>query len=70
MKPKIIDDQMMRRIYDCRVRFGHCGRSFISPAMYKIVSTKIIAMSGSVFQYSRHFRNASTDAVHLPQLTL
>ena len=44
---KIIDDQPMRRMSECRVRFGHCGRSFISPAIYKSASAKIIAISGS-----------------------
>ena len=36
--------------------------------MYKSASTKIIAMSGSVLWASIHFRNTSTDAVHLPRL--
>ena len=53
---------------ECIVRFGHFGRSFLSLEMHKSASTKIIAMSGSVFQASSHFRNASTDAVHMPRL--
>ena len=68
MMPKIIDGQLVRRVSDCRVRFGHCGRSFLSPAMYKRSSAKIIGMSGSVLLDSSHFNNVSTDAVHLPRL--
>ena len=68
MKPKIIDGQSMQRISKCIVRFVHCGRSFISPSVYKSVSPKIIAMFGSVFRASSHFRNASTDSVHLNQI--
>ena len=70
MKRKIINGQPMQRISECRVRFGHCVRSFLSPAMYKIASTKIIAMSGSVFRSSIHLYNASTDPVHLPRIPL
>ena len=40
MKPKIIDVQPMQRMSECRFIFGHCGRSFISPTMYKSASTK------------------------------
>ena len=50
--------------------FGHCGRSFLSTAIYKIASSKIITMSGSVFQALWHFRNASTNAIHLSRLSL
>ena len=46
---KIIYGQSMRRMSGCRVRFGHCGREFLSPVIYKCVSAKIIIMSGSVF---------------------
>ena len=35
MKPKSIDSQPMRRISECRVRLGHCGRSFMFPVMYR-----------------------------------
>ena len=48
MKPTIIDGQPMRSVSECTVRFGNCGRSFLSPAMYKHASTIIIAMLGSV----------------------
>ena len=70
MKLKIMDGQLIRRTSECRFRFGHFGRSFLSPAMYKIASTKIIAMSGSVFRSSIHLYNASTDPVHLPRIPL
>ena len=65
MKPKSLDDHPMQRMSECRVRFGNCGRSFLSPAIYKSVSAKIIVMFGYVFQDSSHFRNASTHAVPL-----
>ena len=68
MKLKIMDGQLIRRTSECIFRFGHFGRSFLSPAMYKSAPTKKIAMLRSVFQASRHFSNASTDAVHLPRL--
>ena len=68
MKPKIIYGQPMQRMSECRVIFGHCGRSFISPAMYEFASYKIIVMSGSVLRASIHFNNASTDAVHMLRL--
>ena len=70
MRPKIIEGQPMRRMSECRVRFGHCGRSFISPEIYKSTPAEIIAMSGSMFRASIHFHNSSTNAVHLPQLLL
>ena len=70
MKPKIIDNQSMQRMYECIFRFEHFGRSFISPAMYKRALTKRIAMSRSVFRASSHFCNASTDDVHMSRLTL
>ena len=70
MKPKFINGHPIRRISECRVRCEHCGRSFLSPAMYKSASTKIIVMSGTVFQSLRHFRNASTADVHLPRIPL
>ena len=69
MRTKIMDGHTMRRMSEFRVRFGHCGRLFLSPAIYKIASTKIIAMSGSVFQASSNFRNASTNAIHMSWLT-
>ena len=68
MIPKIIDNQPMWRMSECRVRFGHCGRSFISPAIYRSASAKIIVISGSMFWASSHFRSVSTDAVHMPLL--
>ena len=60
----------MRSKSECRARFRHCDRSFISPVMYKSASIEIIVMSGSVFQASSHLRNASTETVHLPRLPL
>ena len=66
MKPKIIDDQTMQRILECRVRFRYCGSSFPSPEMYMSVLKKKVEMSGSVFRFSSHYRNASTNDVHLP----
>ena len=69
MLPKSTDDQTMRSISECRVRFGHCGRSFLSPVIYKSVPAKRIVMPGSVFRALSHFRNTSTDAVHLTQIT-
>ena len=33
MKPKIIDGQHMRRMLECRAKFGNCGRSFPSPVV-------------------------------------
>ena len=55
---------------ECIFIFGNFGRSFISLAMYKSASSKRIAMSGSVFRALSKFGNASTDAVHMPRLTL
>ena len=43
---KSIDHQPMRRMSECRFRLGHCGRSFLSPAIYKRELAKMIAMSG------------------------
>ena len=48
MNPKIIDGHLMQRISECIFRFGNCGSSFIYPVMYKSVSTKRIAIYGSV----------------------
>ena len=70
MIPKIIYNQPMRNMSDCRVRFSHCGRPFLSPVIYKSAPAKRIAMSGSVFQASSHFHNASTDDVHLQWILL
>ena len=70
IKPDIIDSQTMRRMSECTVRFGNCDRPFLSPVIYKSTLTKIITMSGSVFQASIHFRNAPTDNVHLPWIPL
>ena len=67
MEPKIIDGQPMQRMSECRVRFGHCGRSITSHVMYSSALTKIEIWE-SVFRFSIHFCNASTDAVHLPRL--
>ena len=53
---------------ECRVRFGHCGRSFLSPVINENASTKVIAMSGFVFRALSHFRSASSKTVHLPRL--
>ena len=52
---KIIDGQPMWRMSKCRVGFVNCGRSFISPAIYKSLSDEIIAVSRSVFRSSSHF---------------
>ena len=49
MIPKIIDNHRIRRMSECRVRFGHCGRSFISPVICKSALAKRIEISGSVF---------------------
>ena len=68
MIPRIIDGQPMRRMPAYRVMFEHCGRSFIYPTIYKSSQAKRIAMSGSMLQSLSHFRNASTDAFHLPRL--
>ena len=70
MRPKIIDIQPMQSMSECRIRFGHCGSSFISTEVHKGVSAKIIAISGSVFQSFSHFRNAYTGIVHLLRLPL
>ena len=64
-KPKIMEGQLIQRMYECGVLFGHFDRSFLSPTMYKSASTKIIAMSGYVFQASSHLCNMSTGAVHI-----
>ena len=55
-------------MYECRVKFEHCGKSFLSPAIYKSVLAKKITMYGSVFQASSHFRSASNDNAHIPRL--
>ena len=65
MLPKIIDNQNMWRMYECRVSFGNCGRSFIFPVIYKSVSDKKIVISGSMFWALSHFCSVSTDTVHL-----
>ena len=70
MKPKFINDHPIRKISECRVRCEHCGRSFLSPAMYKSLLDKIIAMYGSLFRALIHTRNVSNDAVHMPRLLL
>ena len=49
MKLKIRDSQPMQRMSKCKVRFGHYGRSFIYPEMYKSALTKRITMPGSMF---------------------
>ena len=69
MIPKIIDNQPMLRMSEYRFRLGNCGRWFLSLAIYKCVSAKIIAISGSMFWSLRNFGSSSNDAVHLPQLT-
>ena len=38
--PKIIYDQLMQRMSECRSRVGNCGRSFLSPKIYKIASAR------------------------------
>ena len=68
--PETLEDHPMQRMSECRVRFVHCGRSFISTAIYKSMSAKIFEISGSVLQVSIHFRRPSTDAVHMPLLPL
>ena len=70
MKPKCIYVQPMQIIFECRVRFELCGRSFLSPTIYKSVSTKIILMSGSVLRASIYLHNWSTEAVHMPWIIL
>ena len=55
---------------ECIVRFGNCGRSFLSLVIYKSVWTKIFVMLVSLLWFSSYFRNASTDAVHIPWLSL
>ena len=55
MRPKIICDQPMRNISECRVRFVNFGMSFPSPAMYRGALTKKVEMLGSVFRFSSHF---------------
>ena len=59
----------MQRMSKYIVRFGHSVRSFLSPGMYKSVSTKIIVISGSMFRALSHFLNASTDDVHMTRLS-
>ena len=66
--PKIMDDQPMRRMHECRVRFGHCDRLFISTMIYKNASAKRTAIYGSVFQALSLFRRVSTNAIHLLRL--
>ena len=58
----------MRSMSECRVRFGHCVRSFLSSAMYKSVLTKRIAISGSVFRALIHFCRVSTNTVDMSRL--
>ena len=70
IKPKIIYSQPMGRMSECIVSFGHCGRSFSSPVMYRSALTKRVNMSGSVFRISSHFHNSYTDAFHLSLLPL
>ena len=48
MISKTIDDQPMQRMSECRIRFGRCGSSFLSPTIYKSLSAKIITFSGSI----------------------
>ena len=55
----------MWRVSECRVGFRHCGRSFLSPAIYKSLLAKRIAISGSMFRASNHFHSTSNDAFHL-----
>ena len=50
MNHEVIDGQPMLRIPECKVSFGHCGKSFLSPVMYTIASKKRVRMLGSVFQ--------------------
>ena len=59
---------MILRISECIVRFGNFDRSFPSLAMYRNLLTKKFEMSGFVLRFSSHFRNASTDDVHMPRL--
>ena len=65
MIPKITDYKPIQRMSEFRFRFGHCGRAFLSPAIYKSDLAKRVAISGSVFQASIHFRSASTNVFHL-----
>ena len=70
MIPKIIDNQPMRNIFECRVRFGHCGRLFLSQRVYKSASAETITISGSVFRDLSDLQSASTNAVHMSLLPL
>ena len=68
MISKIIDDHQMERMPECRVRLGYCGRSFLSPAIYKSASANRNKISRSVFRSSSHFCNTSTNTVNLTRL--
>ena len=60
----------MKSMLECRVGFGHCGRLFPSPALYRIALTKKVEILVSMFRFSHHFRNASADAIHMSRLSL
>ena len=68
MIPKFKDEQPMQMMSKRRLRLVHCGKSFLSPAIYRSAYAKIIVMSGSVFQALIHFHSASTNAIHLQRL--
>ena len=70
MKPKIIEGQKMQSMSECIVRFGNCGKSFTSPAMYRSTPTKRVKTSSSVFRVSSHLRNVYTDPVNILRLPL
>ena len=70
MRLEIIYGQTMRIMSECIVRFGNCGRSFISPAIYKSVSAKRIVISGPVLRASSNFRSVSTNDVYLLRIPL
>ena len=67
-KPRILDGQKMWRMSEWRDKFGHGGRSFNSPSIYMSVLVKRVVISGSLCNETNHFRNVSTDFVHMPRL--
>ena len=68
--PEIINVHPMRSMSECRFRFGHGGRSFLSPALYKSVSAKRIAMSGYMFGASSNFLSVPNNSDHLLRLSM
>ena len=62
-KPRIIYAQQERRD-----KFVNCVWSFPYPVTYRSALVKRVVISGYIFQFSNHFHNVSTDAVHLPRI--